>query len=228
MFLYIEDGVKGSHLRTWDLVDTVPLFPVVLTRALTGPPYREMTVLLDGCIAPYREVVGLARECGLIYGMLWQSAAMDKRVHRDGSVMGGTTEWSVKGLARECHLGKHTVSRALSLLADEGYIQLLCWTKTPGNQKRVWRVTRPDQLEAVRYAIDVMGPPSERANFKTPFGVSSNDQDEASKKEAWEVDTPGQSSCGVDLSGGRSALGGEEARDEDLATAKGGSRDTEA
>lgn len=132
-----------------------------------------MTVLLDGCIAPYREVLGLARECGLVYGLMWQSAAMDKRVDRDGAVMGGTTEWSVKGLARECHLGKHTVSRALRLLADDGYIQLLGWTKTIGNRRRVWRVTRPDQLESVRYSIDVMGLPSETAFFQEPPGVST-------------------------------------------------------
>ena len=43
------------------------------------------------------EVLELGRECGLVYGLMWESAFKDS----DGE-FGGTTSWSVKGLTNKC------------------------------------------------------------------------------------------------------------------------------
>ena len=75
---------------------------------------------------------------------------------------GGCTEWSVKGIARECHIGKDSVVEALKKLLDAGFIQYAGQAAGNGGMKKKWRVTHPDQLEAVRYSIDVMGLPSLR------------------------------------------------------------------
>ena len=75
---------------------------------------------------------------------------------------GGCTEWSVKGIARECHIGKNSVVEALKQLLDAGFIQYAGQVPGNGGKKRRWRVTHPDEVEAVRHAIEVMGPPSLR------------------------------------------------------------------
>lgn len=105
------------------------------------------------------DVFLLGRECGPVYALLWEAAFWDVRED-----CGGTTTWSVKGIASRCGLGKATVIKALKKLLDEGYIQYAGWVWWGKGKKRRWRVTHPDQLEAVRYAISVMGMPSEKYN----------------------------------------------------------------
>lgn len=51
---------------------------------------------------------------------------------------------------------------ALKSLLDAGFIQYAGLVDGENGPRRRWRVTHPDQLEAVRSAISVMGPPSER------------------------------------------------------------------
>lgn len=105
------------------------------------------------------QVFELGRECGPVYALLWEGAFHDVRGN-----CGGTSTWSVKGMARHCGLGKATVITALKKLLDAGFIQYAGWTWGNGDKKRRWRVTHPEHLEAVRHSIDVMGPPSLRYN----------------------------------------------------------------
>lgn len=118
-----------------------------------------MSVLLKGSCPPMLEVFELGRECGPIYALLWEGAFNDA-VGRGKSAQGGTTAWSVKGLASRCGLGKATVINGLKKLLDAGFIQYAGWAWGSGSRKRRWRVTHPTQLEAVRHAISVMGLPS--------------------------------------------------------------------
>lgn len=118
-----------------------------------------MSVKLRGECPPMREVLKLGRAAGLVYGVMWESAFRDER-----GECGGTTDWSVKGLARECRLGKGSVIDALKGLMDEGYIQVLGVMNTRDGKKRWWRVTHPRMLEAVRYGIEMTGLPSEKYN----------------------------------------------------------------
>ena len=118
-----------------------------------------MAVLLVGSCPPMVEVFDLGRECGPVYALLWESAFKDVS-GRGKSAQGGTTAWSVKGIANQCGLGKATVISALKKLLDAGFIQYAGWAWGNGSPKRRWRVTHPKHLEAVRCAISVMGLPS--------------------------------------------------------------------
>lgn len=164
---------------------------------LSGPVYilvfctdPLMVVLLDRARIPFREALGLGRQCGLVYGLLWESAAMDVRLHERhpynrNLACGGCTEWSVKGIARECHLGKASVHEALKDLLDAGFIQYAGWVPARGSPKRRWRVTHPKHLEDVRHAISVMGLPSLK------YTDDSNDKAQASEGETWQADLDG-------------------------------------
>ncbi len=121
-----------------------------------------MAVLLRNAAPPFSDVKELGRECVPVYAFMWESAARDEHHHQNGDVTGGTCTWTVKGLAAVCSLGKSTVITALKKLLDGGYIQIAAKESRP--YSRVWRVTHPKHLEAVRYAIDVMGLPSLKYN----------------------------------------------------------------
>ena len=96
----------------------------------------------------------------LVYVFLWDSAWIH---HKDEDGNGGTTQWSHKGIAKELRLGKTTVLKAIDGLLDAGLIQRNGYVPTgKGSPKLSYRVTHPEMLDAQRYAIEVMGPPSER------------------------------------------------------------------
>jgi len=93
-----------------------------------------------------------------VYTVLYDAAARDVR-----GDCGGTTNWSIKGLASELGVRRETVAAALNKLLDNGFIQVAGEsTNKGGSHNTVWRVTHPNMLDAVRYANDIMGPPSER------------------------------------------------------------------
>ena len=143
-----------------------------------------MAVLLRDTAPPFRDVLKLGRECALVYGLMWQSAAMDERGNA-----GGTTQWTTKGLSLELKMHKGNVIKGLRKLVDTGFIQHIGWIKTGNGYKRLWRVTHPTELAAVRHAIDIMGPPSEKAYYNTAYGAQIDDKDEVSEeRQDWKVD----------------------------------------
>jgi len=159
---------------------------LVFTRVLHRTP---LAVILEGACPPHREVLGLGRQCSLVYGLLWESAFKDVRLddrfpYNRKLACGGCTSWSVKGIARECHLGKSSVIEALKGLLDAGFIQYAGYAFAGGGWRRRFRVTHPDHLEAVRYAISVTGLPSLKYN-------ETHDQTETCQAEAWEADLDG-------------------------------------
>ncbi len=126
--------------------------------------------LLQQVQPPLNDVALLGSNPLRVYVIMFESAAMDnrydKRTHlpwHERRDCGGTTSWTIKGLANELGIKRDTVSRALNKLLDAGYIQIAGEQENKGNSRNtVWRVTHPQMLEAVRYSIELMGPPSER------------------------------------------------------------------
>lgn len=115
-------------------------------------------ILLNNVALPYKEIAPLGSNPLRVYELLFESAANDNR-----GDCGGTTSWSIKGLAAELGIRRETVSSALYKLLDTGYIQIAGETTNRGNSNNtVWRVTHPANLEAVRYSIELMGSPSVR------------------------------------------------------------------
>lgn len=129
-----------------------------------------MGVLLAGSCPMMREALRLGKECGAVYGVMWEAAYHDER----GSC-GGTTSLSHKALADLCHMSRTTVIKAVDRLLDDGLIQFLHLVPTPqGTWKRRYRVTHPDHLEGQRKALEVLGvPPSERARRATTWLVDN-------------------------------------------------------
>ena len=140
--------------------------------------HTAMSVLLRGALPPFQEVGELGRECVPVYAYMWESAARDER-----GDCGGTCNWTVKGLADRCSMSKTTVIKALKKLLDGGFIQLAEFS-TPYD--RVWRVTHPKHLEAVRHSIDLMGLPSLKYNDSTRSRYDKAQAPE--EREAWKVD----------------------------------------
>jgi hypothetical protein len=122
-----------------------------------------------------REALALGRECGLVYGVMWEAAWHDRR-----GDCGGTTELSHKALADLCHMSNTTVLRAVDLLLDDGLIQFLHMVPTQrGSWKRRYRVTHPDHVEAQRAAIEVYGmAPSERAKRMAHYAGEGTEETE--------------------------------------------------
>ena len=111
------------------------------------------------CEPPLRDVAMLGSNPLRVYVVLFEAAQADNR-----GECGGTTSWTIKGLANELGVKRETVSRALNKLLDSGYIQITGEAKNKGNSNStVWRITHPEMLERVRYSIEMMADlPSER------------------------------------------------------------------
>lgn len=135
-----------------------------------------MAVLLTGSCPLTREALALGRECGLVYGVLWEAAWHDQR-----GECGGTTELSHKAIADLCRISEKTVRRSVDLLLDDGLISCLGLTSSwhGGSRKRIYRVLHPSQVEGQRVAIEVMGEalrPSVRAKMlRTPGGLTGDE-----------------------------------------------------
>ena len=135
-----------------------------------------MTVLIKGP-PPIQQVAQLKTNGAVqMYALLWESAYMDIRIDRRRGLSkeerrdcGGTSEWSIKGIADFLGLGKATVLKAMNALLVNGFISIDGLTSTgSGSKKRVFRVTPPNELENRRHAIEIMGtdsldPHSERS-----------------------------------------------------------------
>ena len=127
-----------------------------------------MSVILHDTIPPLQDVSKLGGKASQVYGVLWASALMDNRPDPQKHLpweqrrdCGGTSEWTVTGLADHLKACKKSIRRALCVLLDEGFIQVQGYgnSKT-GTKHTIWRVTHPDYLEACRSALCFMGTPS--------------------------------------------------------------------
>jgi len=116
-----------------------------------------MTVKLASAAFPLDEVLQLRNSAQKIYKALWDSASKD-----DIGPWGGTTHWSIKGIANLLGMSRNTVSKVLAELLDSGLITALGLIPRNGSNKTVWRVIHPDQIEAQRAAITITGKPSIR------------------------------------------------------------------
>ncbi len=115
-------------------------------------------VLLDKVQPPLGDVALLGTNPLRIYVMLFEAAQHDVR-----GDCGGTSSWSIKGLASELHIKRETAARALNKLLDYGFIQIAGEEENKGNSRNtIWRITYPTMLDAVRHSIEIMGKPSKR------------------------------------------------------------------
>ena len=147
--------------------DTGTILPIrTYQRQQEIEDYKDGGVLINKCDPP---LISASKSCGAIamaiYAFLWESASKDinydKRLHLDWKSRrdtGGTTTWSIKGIADALGLTRKTAKSAIDKLLDNGFIQHInkC-DSSKGKYHSVFRVTHPIHLTSVRYANDVMG-----------------------------------------------------------------------
>ena len=129
-----------------------------------------MTVILKNTQPLLREVTRLSPKAVQVYLVLWQSAQMDVRYDKRVNLpwhqrrdCGGTTEWTVKGIADHIGSKRDTVRKALSQLLDDGLISVAGYSPSPyGTKHTVFRLTHPDELDNVRHSIALIVKPSVR------------------------------------------------------------------
>ena len=115
-------------------------------------------VLLDKVQPPLNDIALLGSNPLRVYVILFEAAQHDVRGN-----CGGTSCYTIKGIASELGIERKTVARALNKLLDTGYIQIAGEQHNKdGCHSTIWRVTHPEMLDAVRYSIELMGAPSER------------------------------------------------------------------
>lgn len=115
-------------------------------------------ILINQCEIQPKDVAMLGSNPLRVYFVLFEAAQYDVR-----DKCGGTSSWTIKGLASEIGVKRDTVSRALHKLLDNGFIQIAGEQPNgDGSRSTTWRVTHPKMMDAVRYSIELMGPPSER------------------------------------------------------------------
>ena len=124
-----------------------------------------MTVILTGAKPPLQDVAKLGAKPAQLYGILWESALMDVAYDKRKDLpyecrrdTGGTSIWTIKGLADYVGSCRKTISKAIDKLLDAGFIQAEnIIPATYGRNKTIFRVVHPKMLEAVRNANDIMG-----------------------------------------------------------------------
>ena len=149
---------------------------------------KEQNLLLDGP-PPIMEVSQLNLPGAVeVYALLFESAYktrdIDTRKDLPWSLRedtGATTEWSIKGMAKQLHLGKEKVGKAIDGLLDAGFIKVLYFVPTSrGSHKRVFQVVKYNQLENYRHSLEVMG----EAYGKTTKKIANDSKgDEAGSDE---------------------------------------------
>ena len=123
-----------------------------------------MSVILKDVQPPLLEVAKLKGKASQVYSLMWDSACKDVRydpcVHLEWSKRrdaGGTTHWSIKGMADVLNINRRAVSKAICSLLDSGLIQVEFYLPTKsGSDQTVFRVTHPKHIEDVRSAISML------------------------------------------------------------------------
>lgn len=122
-------------------------------------------MILQNCCPPLVQVAKLGGACSQVYAVLWESAykdvRRDPRLHKHWKTRmdcGGTTKWTIKGIAGELGTCRKRVAKALDQLLDNGFVIAEGYEQTGrGTKTIIWRVVHPDQLEARRAVIEIMG-----------------------------------------------------------------------
>ena len=120
---------------------------------------------LQNCCPPLVQVAKLGGLCSQVYAVLWESAYKDVRrdpgLHQQWAARrdcGGTTGWTVKGIANELGSCRKRGGKAIDQLLDNGFIIAETYKQDGrGSKITIWRVVHPDQLEARREVIAIMG-----------------------------------------------------------------------
>ena len=132
-----------------------------------------MNFILRDCCPPLVQVSKLGSSCSQVYAVLWESAYCDVR-----GDCGGTTKWTIKGIAGELGACRKRIAKALDQLLDNGFIIAEGYKQDGrGSKITIWRVVHPAQLEARKAVIEFLGSPYERRQMILDHKIDKPDPD---------------------------------------------------
>ena len=110
-----------------------------------------------------------------VYAYLWESAYWAQNLDRAGREFwsdrrdtGGTTHWSIDGLAKQLHIGHTTAEKAINILINHGFIRVLNFIPTgKGKKKRYFQIIHPSQIDNVRESLEILEEPYGLCPHKT-------------------------------------------------------------
>ncbi len=137
---------------------------------LDGPPPIQRII---------KDIESVSAQTIAIYAYLWESAywsqnldRVDREFWSDRRDTGGTTHWSIDGLAKQLHIGHTTAEKAINTLIKHGFIRVLHFMPTKkGKKKRKYQIIHPSQIDSVRESLEILEEPYGLCPHKTvkPF-----------------------------------------------------------
>ena len=92
----------------------------------------------------------------------------DREFWSDRRDTGGTTHWSIDGLAKQLHIGHTTAEKAINILINHGFIRVLNFIPTgKGKKKRYFQIIHPSQIDNVRESLEILEEPYGLCPHKT-------------------------------------------------------------
>ena len=133
---------------------------------MDGPPPIQRII---------KDIESVSAQTIAIYAHLWESAywsqnldRVDREFWSDRRDIGGTTHWSIDGLAKQLHIGHTTAEKAINTLINHGFIRVLNFMPTiKGKKKRKFQIIHPSQIDSIRKSLEILEEPYGLCPHKT-------------------------------------------------------------
>ena len=140
--------------------------PEINSVILDGPPPIQRII---------KDIESVSAQTIAIYAHLWESAYWGQNIDRAGREFwsdrrdtGGTTHWSIDGLAKQLRIGHTTAEKAINSLINHGFIRVLHFVPTKkGKRKRYFQIIHPSQIDNVRESLEILEKPYGLCPHKT-------------------------------------------------------------
>ena len=122
-----------------------------------------------------KDIESVSAQTIAIYTYLWESAywsqnldRVDREFWSDRRDTGGTSYWSIDGLAKQLQIGHTTAEKAINILINHGFIRVLNFIPTgKGKKKRYFQIIHPSQIDNVRESLEILEEPYGLCPHKT-------------------------------------------------------------
>ena len=140
--------------------------PEINSVILDGPPPIQRII---------KDIESVSAQTIAIYAHLWESAYWAQNIDRAGREFwsdrrdtGGTTHWSIDGLAQQLRIGHTKAEKAINSLINHGFIRVLHFVPTKkGKRKRYFQIIHPSQIDNVRESLEILEKPYGLCPHKT-------------------------------------------------------------
>ena len=135
---------QEQHTETRKITEVSSTMKKQLPRNKAKPEINS--VILDGPPPIQRiikDIESVSAQTIAIYAHLWESAYWAQNIDRAGREFwsdrrdtGGTTHWSIDGLAKQLRIGHTTAEKAINSLINHGFIRVLHFVPTKKGKRK--------------------------------------------------------------------------------------------